>query len=140
MFDQLLPQTAVLIQTGSCLFIFSLMRVQRGKSLPQTSSLGTKPSFGLVKPLELHRPACASLDIPFSCSVLCDLLMPKPQAPLCVLSRSVVSGSVTPWTVASRLLCPWDSPGKNTGVGCHALLQGIFLTQGSGLCLLCLLH
>ena len=31
----------------------------------------------------------------------------------------------------TRLLCPWDSPGKNTGVGCHALLQGIFLTQGS---------
>ena len=29
----------------------------------------------------------------------------------------------------SRLLCPWDSPGKNTGVGCHALLQGIFPTQ-----------
>ena len=28
-------------------------------------------------------------------------------------------------------LCPWDSPGKNTGVGCHALLQGIFPTQGS---------
>ena len=30
-----------------------------------------------------------------------------------------------------RLLCPRDSPGENTGVGCHALLQGIFLTQGS---------
>ena len=28
-----------------------------------------------------------------------------------------------------RLLCPWDSPGKNTGVGCHALLRGIFPTQ-----------
>ena len=28
-----------------------------------------------------------------------------------------------------RLLCPWDSPGKNSGVGCHFLLQGIFLTQ-----------
>ena len=28
----------------------------------------------------------------------------------------------------ARLLCPWDSPGKNTGVGCHFLLQGIFLT------------
>ena len=27
-------------------------------------------------------------------------------------------------------LCPWNSPGKNTGVGCHALLQGIFPTQG----------
>ena len=33
-----------------------------------------------------------------------------------------------------------DSPGKYTGVGCHALLQGIFLTQGSHLCLFCLLH
>ena len=39
-----------------------------------------------------------------------------------------------------RLLCPWDSPGKNTGVGCHALLQGIFLTQGSNPHLLYLLH
>ena len=29
----------------------------------------------------------------------------------------------------ARLLCPWDSPGKNTGEGCHALLQGIFPTQ-----------
>ena len=31
----------------------------------------------------------------------------------------------------TKLLCPWNSPGKNTGVGCHFLLQGIFLTQGS---------
>ena len=30
----------------------------------------------------------------------------------------------------ARLLCPWDFPAKNTGVGCHLLLQGIFLTQG----------
>ena len=29
----------------------------------------------------------------------------------------------------TRLLCPWNSPGKNTDVGCHALLQGIFPTQ-----------
>ena len=31
----------------------------------------------------------------------------------------------------ARLLCPWDSPGKSTRVGCHFLLQGIFPTQGS---------
>ena len=37
-----------------------------------------------------------------------------------------------------KLLCPWDSPGKNTGVSCHALLQGIFLTQGSNPHLSCL--
>ena len=30
----------------------------------------------------------------------------------------------------ARLLCPWDSPGKSTGVGCHALLQGISQTPG----------
>ena len=30
----------------------------------------------------------------------------------------------------TKLPCPWDSPGKNTGVGCHALLQGIFPTRG----------
>ena len=30
---------------------------------------------------------------------------------------------VTPVTAAIRLPCPWDSPGKNTGVGCHFLLQ-----------------
>ena len=42
---------------------------------------------------------------------------------------SVVSGSLPPHGQPARLLCPWISPGKNTGVGCHALLQGIFLTQ-----------
>ena len=38
---------------------------------------------------------------------------------------------VTPWTVATRLLHPWNIPGKSTGVGCHFFIQGIFLTQGS---------
>ena len=37
---------------------------------------------------------------------------------------------VTPWTVACRLLCPWDSPGKNTGLHCHFLFQRILPTQG----------
>ena len=39
-----------------------------------------------------------------------------------------------------RLIWPWDSPGKNTGVGCYFLLQEIFLTQGSNPCLIHLLH
>ena len=41
---------------------------------------------------------------------------------------------------SARLLCLWNSPGKNIGVGYHVLLQEIFLTQGSNPCLLCLLH
>ena len=46
----------------------------------------------------------------------------------------------TPWTAAYEALPSMDSPGNNTGVGCHALLQGTFLTQGSNPCLFCLLH
>ena len=40
----------------------------------------------------------------------------------------------------ARLLCPWNFPGKNTEVGCHFLLQGIFPSQGSGTCSWRLLH
>ena len=51
---------------------------------------------------------------------------------VCAQSLSCVQPFVTPWTVAlAGLLCPCDSPGKNTRVGCHALIQGIFHTQGS---------
>ena len=53
---------------------------------------------------------------------------------LCV-SCSVMSTSFAiPWTVT--LLCPWNSPGWDTGVGSHSFFQGIFLTQGSNLCLI----
>ena len=48
-----------------------------------------------------------------------------------------------PWNIAlpwNNPLCPWDSPGKNTGVGCCALLQETCPTQGSNLRLLHLLH
>ena len=37
---------------------------------------------------------------------------------------------VTSWTRAYRLLCPWSSPGQNTGMVCHFLLHRIFPTQG----------
>ena len=53
------------------------------------------------------------------------------------VSHSVVSDSLRPHGLQSaRILCPWDSSGKNTGVGCRFLLQGIFPTQGSNLDLL----
>ena len=60
-----------------------------------------------------------------------------------MLSRSVTFSSVQPYGLQpARLLCPWDSPGKNTGGGggCRALLQGIFPTQGLNLGLLQLLR
>ena len=53
-----------------------------------------------------------SMMLLFSCSVLSDCLRPHRLQ-------------------HARLLCPWNSPGKNTGVGCHSLSQGIFPTEGS---------
>ena len=54
---------------------------------------------------------------------------------------SVVSDSLWPCgPQPTGLLCPWDIPGKNAGVGCHFLLQGIFPTQGSNPSFLWLLH
>ena len=46
---------------------------------------------------------------------------------------SVMSDSLWPHGlyIASRLLCAWNSPGKNTGVGSHSPFQGIFPSQGS---------
>ena len=49
-----------------------------------------------------------------------------------VVSDSLSSHGLQP----TRLLCPWNSPGKNAGVGSHSFLQGIFPTQGWNLGLL----
>ena len=75
------------------------------------------------------------------------LLPPAKKPHICLLcvctlnSHSVMSDFLSPFgLLLARLLCLWDSPGKNTGVGCHARLQGIFPTQGWNLCLLRLLH
>ena len=58
---------------------------------------------------------------------------------MCVLCAQLF---VTPWTIVlqSSFLCPWNFTDKNTGVGCHFLLQGIFPTQESNPHLLCILY
>ena len=61
---------------------------------------------------QLHEPCvCVCVCVCVSCSVMSDSLRPHGLQP-------------------ARLLRPWNSPGNNTGVGCHFLLQGIFLTHG----------
>ena len=53
----------------------------------------------------------------------------------------MLSHSLRPYGLQpTRLLCPWSFPGKNTRVGCHVLLQVIFLTQGWNPSFLSLLH
>ena len=47
------------------------------------------------------------------------------------VGHSVVSDCLRPHRLPTRFLCPWDFLDKYTGVGCHSLLQAIFLTQGA---------
>ena len=56
---------------------------------------------------------------------------------LLLFSHYIISKALQPM---DRVLCPWNFLGKNTGVGCHFLFRGNYLTQGSNLGLLCLLH
>ena len=58
---------------------------------------------------------------------------------ICCQVTSVVSNSVRPhrWQ-PTRLPCPWDSPGKDTGVGCHFLLQQMKVKRESEVTQLCL--
>ena len=66
----------------------------------------------------------------FVCQILSYILKMHSNIHCASSVASVVFKPVRPsGRQATRLLCPWDSPGKSTGVGCHALLQGIFLTQ-----------
>ena len=59
---------------------------------------------------------------------------------VCMLSRFRHVQLCDPMDGSPCLFCPWNSPGKNTGVGCHALLQGIFLTLDLNPSLSHLLH
>ena len=76
----------------------------------QIFSLKQITCLGVLKDLAIHRLYCLELCV--SCSVISDSLKPYGLQPI-------------------RLLCQQNSPGKNTGVGCHFLFQDIFPTQGS---------
>ena len=107
----------------------SLLAPTWSSRLGPSVSLEVKTQYGRQRP-SLSICLCSWSHLPSP--------SPVPVLPsLCAqLVICCVQLSATPWTVATWLLCPWDSPGRNTGVGCHSLLQGIFLTQGSKLGLL----
>ena len=68
-----------------------------------------------------------------SCQLPGNRLPPSPLSPALPSTRSCFSRVglfAAPWAGAARLLCPLDSPGKNTRAGGRALPQGVFPTQG----------
>ena len=96
----------------------SMEQVSDKKSLPKTTKAGSC--------LQAHPLPCSVVPVLPGSKLYCGWKWK------CLLV-SRVRLFVTPWTVAHQALCPRNSPGKNTGVGCHFLLQGIFLTQGLNL-------
>ena len=77
-----------------------------------------------------------SLSIHFPCHITLSIVCVHAKSFLSCLTLCNPRDPMEP----SRLLCPWNYPGKNSGEGSHALLQGIFPTQESNLHLLWLLH
>ena len=101
------------------------------KASPPPSS---ERPIGRALPALLHSPRCLLPSVQAS-FISC---LPSPSPEVLVLVLSCVQLFETPWTVAFQALRPWCSPGKNTWVGSHSLLQGIVLIQGLNLgCLHC---
>ena len=90
----------------------------------RTGKPGVLPTMGLQR----ARYNLVTCSVTYICIHTC--VMPYIFTCVCV-SCSVMSNFVSPWTVAPRLLCSWNSPGKNTGEGSHSLLQGKNPTLGS---------
>ena len=88
---------------------------------------------GTLKSLLQHHSSKASI---LRCSVFFIVQFSHPYMTT-GKSHSVMSNSLRPNELYSaRFLCPWDSPGKNTGMGSHSLFQGIFPIEGSNSSLL----
>ena len=79
-------------------------------------------------------PRCSGRSLQVLCVRVCVCVC------VCVCARSVMSSFAILWIVACRAPLSMEFPGKNSGVGCHFLLQGIFLTQGLNPHLLCHLN
>ena len=96
-------------------------------------------AFQFFSPLKCNRMARAGLSWVFPFPQVSRGSDNSPARCCCCCKvASVVSGSVRPhrWQ-PNRLLCPWDSPGKNTGVGCHFLLQCMKVKSESEVAQLC---
>ena len=116
-----------------------------------SSPLPGKSQFLLLHGLQCHLPSSAlvftdhsSYPSPTTLKTLTVLPLVFPEHFMHVHTKSLqlcpTLCDPMDWLQPARLFCPWDSPGKNTGVGCHFLFQVIFPVQGSNPCLLCLLH
>ena len=77
--------------------------------------------FTILATREAHKTlAAAAAKLLQSCPTLCD---PRDGSPPGSPVPGILQARTLEWVATTRLPRPWDSPGKNTGVGCHFLLQ-----------------
>ena len=106
--------------------IFNL--ISRGLSLPSFLKINTFPYWMTIDCF--FRGILKSCKRKYKCRGIQQKSEGETRQHGYILSRSVVSNSWQPHGLQpTRLLCPRDFPGRNTGVGCHFLLQGIVSTQ-----------
>ena len=103
---------------------------------PWTAAYQAPPSVGFSR-----QEYWSGVPLPSPFNMQCEKNKMHTTQSMYVLRCPVTSDSSQPQGLQpARLLGPWDFPGKNTGMGWHFLLQGIFPTQGSNPQFLCLLH
>ena len=102
---------------GSSVYGILQARILQWVAMP--SSRGSFSTQGSNRGLPLCRRILYALRRQGRCMCVCVY----PYMDICVRTRasSVVSDSAIPWLWPARLLCPWNFPGKSTGVGCHFL-------------------
>ena len=110
-----------------CGQIFALLVGSAFLTSESAFSLALQPPSWFVRPQSIHR----TYDVapPVSSTLSQGFVKFWMMVVVVVFNHSAISDSfASPWT--ARLLCLREFPGKNTGMGCHFLLQGIFPTQG----------
>ena len=106
----------------------SLRRPEPGAYLFPSCAGSAQHGFGHIAGARKHVHGLDNF-LPDNLHVYTHLSVPTATSTYSVCRSDVSDFFAIPWTVAIRLLCPWDFPSKNTGVGCHSRLQAIFLTQ-----------
>ena len=108
---------------------FPTLSAPVGSVLPLPTS--QCPGASVLSPLLFLPSARAQIFKSLMCRMVVLSSQTSPLRFVCAQSHfSHVWLCVTAWTAARQALYPWDSPGKNTGVGCYTLLQGIFPHPG----------
>ena len=114
-----------------------VMKAER-RPFPIIKETGDKERLGSQEP---HRALHGIHKQGTKCPANYSYLLKTSHSRVCVCELlSPVQLFAAPWTVPASLPCPWNSPGKSTGVCCYFLPQGVFSTQGSNPHLLRLLH